>query len=102
DLRYTRSRSDQRFQVLSRKTLLLHAELDRLDRIGRIHRVVLRLVGVNQRRQHVESVALGRSAFRAPQTLDIGKSPLVVRLGSNWLQLTRHIPPPSRRSGRRP
>ena len=48
---------------------MFHTELDRLDGIGRVHRVVLRLVGVDQRRQDIEPVALGRTAGGAPQAV---------------------------------
>src|SRR5450631_740552 len=71
DLRNARSRSDERFQVLAREALLLHAELDRLDRIGRLHWVMLGLVGIDQRCQHFETVARWRAALRAPKSLDL-------------------------------
>jgi hypothetical protein len=73
NLRHARSRSDERFEVLAGEALLLHAELDRLDRIGRVHRIMLGLIGIDQRRQHIETVALRRAAGRTPKTLDLGQ-----------------------------
>ena len=70
---------DDRFKVLPRKTLLLHAELDRLNRIGWVHWIVLRLIGIEQRCQHIEAIALGCSAPGAPQAFDLGAGLLVVR-----------------------
>ncbi len=62
-----RPRADERLQIPAREVLLLHPELDRLDRIGRIHRVVLGLIGIDQGCQYVEPVAIRRAAFRAAQ-----------------------------------
>jgi hypothetical protein len=93
DLRNARSRSDERFQVLAREPLLFHGELDRLDRIRRLHRVMLGLVGIDKRCQHIETVALRRAAFRAPKTLNLVEGFLVVRLRANWLQLIRSASP---------
>jgi hypothetical protein len=54
-------RAEHFLQVFARQTLLLHPELDRLDRVGRVHGIVLGLVGIDQRRQHVDPVTLGRA-----------------------------------------
>jgi hypothetical protein len=77
NLRNARSRSDERFQVLTREALLLHAGLDRVDRIGRLHRIMLGLIGIDQRCEHIETVALRRAALRTPKTLDIRQGLLV-------------------------
>jgi hypothetical protein len=39
---------------------------------------VLRLIGIEQRCQHIEAIALGRSAPGAPQAFDLGAGLLVV------------------------
>ena len=59
DLHNAGSRADERLETLSREALLLHADLDRLDRIRRVHGIVLGLIGVDQRRQDVEAVIPG-------------------------------------------
>ena len=60
------ARTDNRLEIASSQPLLLHAKLDRLDRIGRIHRFMFALIGVNQGRQHIEPVAVGRAGVAAP------------------------------------
>src|SRR6266481_2401960 len=57
DLGDPSARADDLFQILSREPLLLHTELDRLDRIGRVHRVVLRLVRIDEGREHIQPIA---------------------------------------------
>jgi hypothetical protein len=52
----TRACADIGFKIASREALLLHAEADRLDGIRRIDRVVLRLVNLDQCRQHVDTI----------------------------------------------
>jgi hypothetical protein len=61
-----RTRANDLLQVPSGEPLLLHAEFDRLDRIGRVHRIVLSFIGIDERCKHIQSVAITRSAF-APQ-----------------------------------
>jgi len=80
-------------KTMRRKPLLLHAELDRLDRVGRIDRIVLRLVGVDQRREHVEAVAFARARFGSPQALDLLERVLVVGLRADRLYLSGHVAP---------
>jgi hypothetical protein len=63
--------------------LLLHAEFDRLDRIGRVHGIVLRLIGVDQGRQNIETIALKRLRFGSPQLLDLGERGFVVLVGTD-------------------
>jgi hypothetical protein len=70
---------------------LLHAEFYGFDRIRRIHRIVLCFVGTNQCRQHVETIALPRAGLRAPKTLNLAESFLLVCVGANWFQLTFHV-----------
>jgi hypothetical protein len=53
------ARANDLFQVSSREALLLHTELDGLDRIGRIHRIMLNLVRIDEGREHIQPVALG-------------------------------------------
>jgi hypothetical protein len=49
-----------------RQGLLIHAELDRLDRIGRVHGIVRRLIAIDQRRQDIQAITVWGSALRAP------------------------------------
>lgn len=66
DLRHARPRADQWLEVLAGQTLLFHAELDRVYRIGRVHGMMLRLVCVDERSQNIESVSAGRPALGSP------------------------------------
>lgn len=59
-LRHARACSDDRLKVLASEPLLVHAELYGLDRIRGIHRIVPRLVGIDQRSEHVKAVAFRR------------------------------------------
>lgn len=50
------ARPDERRQVARRQALLHHPELDGVDGVGRAEVVVLVLVGLNERHQHVTLV----------------------------------------------
>ena len=60
------------FQVLACQPLLFHPKFDRLDRVRRIHRIVLGLVGFDESRKDVESALTGPvlGAFRAKPSSD--------------------------------
>lgn len=60
------------FEILSRQPLLLHAEADGRDRIGRVDGVVLRLIGFDECRENVAAVTFRRA--RAPQRRSISSS----------------------------
>jgi hypothetical protein len=98
----TRARTDDRLEIASREALLPHAKLDRFDRIGRVDRFVLALVGVDQGRQHVEPIAFRRAGLGAPQTPQLGQGRLGIGLGADRPRLIAHAAPLSRRCGRRP
>src|SRR6185437_10682436 len=55
------------------ESLLLEPEANRLDRIGRVDRKVYALVGFDQRRAHVQPVALG-SSLPSPHRRSISRS----------------------------
>ena len=52
------ARPDERLEVTRGQALLLHAELDGLDGVGRAEVAVLVLVGLDERHQHVTLVRL--------------------------------------------
>jgi hypothetical protein len=80
--RYPRATTQDLLQVLARETLLLHAEFDSLNWIGWIHRVVLCLVGIDQRREDVEAISPRTSRLRAPKLFDFCERLLVILLTS--------------------
>ena len=55
---------DHGLQVFRFEPLLIHAELDGLYRIGQINRMVLDLVGFNERKQNFKAVAVGSAGGR--------------------------------------
>ena len=57
-------------QVPSREPLLLHTEFDGLNGIRWVHWVVLRLIGIDEGREHIQSVTVGRSRLGAPKALN--------------------------------
>ena len=59
--------ADDLLQVSPGQSLLLHPEFDRLDRIRRIHRIVFCFIGIDQGREHVQSIAVARSGLRTPE-----------------------------------
>jgi hypothetical protein len=71
NLRNPGARTDDFFQISARESLLLHAELDRLNGIGRVHWMVLRLIRINQRRQYIQAIAVWRSGLRTLKALDL-------------------------------
>jgi len=76
----TRARADDTLQVQPSEPLLLHAEFDRLDWVGGIHRIVLRFIGINERCEHVQPVAGACSRLCAPEALDLLERGLIVPL----------------------
>src|SRR5262249_36155464 len=81
------ARADDVFQVSSRKALLLHAELDGLDRVGRIHRIMLGLVRIDEGRKHIQPIALRSAGPLAPKALDFFERRLVVALRADRFYL---------------
>ena len=57
------------------QSLLLHADLDGVDGVYLAHRIMLILIGLDQRDQHVQSVSLGRAVLCTPKTLDLTEKP---------------------------
>lgn len=90
------ARANDFFQVPPRETLLLHAKLDRVDRVRLIHRIVLGFMHVDQGREYVEPVSLPSAYPRAPSTLGLGQRRLVIRLRANGLDTISQTPPSSR------
>lgn len=76
----------------SRQALLFHPEFDRLDRVGRIDRVVLALIGVDQGRQDIEPISLRRARARPLQPLDLCEGCFVIRFASDRLDFMRDQP----------
>src|ERR1700730_4416763 len=89
-----RPRANPRLQILAAEALLLHPKLDRLDRIGRVDRIVLSFVGVDERGQHAGAVSFRRPRLGSPKALECDKSLLVVCRRADWLQVSAHGPPP--------
>src|SRR6267143_2784917 len=87
------SRMSLRSSGLRAQALLLHAELDRFNGIWWIHGIVLRFIGVDQGRQYIEPVALRSPALCAPKALNLRKCVLVVRLGADRFEFSRHVAP---------
>ncbi len=56
---------------------------------------MLRLVGVDQRRQNIEPIALRSLALRTPKALDFRERIFVVRFGANRLYLSDDVSPPA-------
>ena len=73
--------TDDRHQIFGEKTHLLHAKLDRLDRIGKIEREMLPFIRLDQRDEDVEPLPLPRLRGGVHQCLDFLKRPSIVRLG---------------------
>ena len=81
------ARADHRIEVLAGEALLFHPEEDGLNRIRRVYGMMLRLVNVDQRRQHIETIAFGRAAFGVPKAPEFDQRGFVILLVSDWLQL---------------
>lgn len=65
------TRADDLLQVPPGEPLLFHVEFDGLDGVGRVHRIVLGFIGIDERREHIQPVAVARPRLRAPQALDL-------------------------------
>jgi hypothetical protein len=85
--------AENALQILSREPLLLDPELDRLDRIRWVDRVMLALIGVDQGSQHIEPVTFRRARAGAPQPIDLCQGYIVVRFTADRLDLTQDRPP---------
>src|SRR5256885_12165878 len=96
------ARANDLLQVRSGESLLLHTEFDRLNRVRRVHRIVFSLIGINERCEDVQSVAIARSRLRAPKAFNLLERGLIIPLGPDRLYLTRHAAPLSRQSYRSP
>src|SRR5713101_3676446 len=72
------------FQVSPRQTATLHVVKQRFDRIGWIDRFVLGLVVFNQRREDLQSVAVGCPRLRVEEPLDFLKRLAMVSASFDW------------------
>jgi redox-regulated HSP33 family molecular chaperone len=72
--------ADIGLEIAWRKPLLLHSELDRIDRIGRTDRVMFILVGFDQSNQNFHFVGLRRAFLRLKDSLKTtkGRSQILV------------------------
>src|ERR1700694_5829538 len=96
------ARANDPLQVPSGEPLLLHAELDRLDGVSWVHRIVLSLIGIDERCEHIQTVAVTRSRPRAPEALNLVERSLIIPLCPDRPYLTRHAAPLSHQSCRSP
>src|SRR5512132_3219408 len=55
------SRADDALEILATEALLLHPKLNRVDGIRRVHRMMFGLIGVDQRCEHIQAIALRRA-----------------------------------------
>ena len=75
------ARANDLLQVPPGKPLLLHTELDRLDGVGLVHRIVFSFIGIKEHCEHIETVAVARSCLRAPKALNLLERGLIISLG---------------------
>ena len=88
DLSDASPRADEFLQVPPCEFLLRHPEFDRLNWIRWIHWIVLRLIGIDEGRKHIEPVAIARSCLRAPQPTDLLERRFMVPLRTDRLHLS--------------
>ena len=81
NLGHSCTRTDHRFQTFSGEPLLLKAELDRLDSIGREDGGVRPFVRVDERREHFEVLPVGCAWLNIPEPFELCESGAVVRIG---------------------
>src|SRR2546425_8830401 len=79
--------TDHGHQVFGAEARLLHAELDRLDRIGQVHGKVLRLVGLDQGGENVQPLSFGRAGSRSHEGFDLLQRRAVVSLRADRLDV---------------
>src|SRR5216684_5229920 len=96
------TRTNDLLQVPPGEPLLLHTEFDRLDGVRWVHRIVFSLIGIDERCEHIETVAVARSRLRAPEALNLLERGFIIPLCPDRLYLTRHAAHLSHRSCRSP
>jgi hypothetical protein len=74
-------------EVLDRQVALLHDEFDGCDGVGKVEREMASLLGLHQRHQDIQPVALGRVALGAHQALNRLQRRLVVPARSDRFDL---------------
>ena len=77
--------ADHRHQVFGDQTLLLHAEADGFDRVGQRHRKMFPLIRLDQRHQHIQALAIGRSLPCRHKAFDFLQCGAVVSFRLNGL-----------------
>jgi hypothetical protein len=81
----TGARANDPFKIAPSESLLIHAEFDCLDRIWRVERIVLFLIGVYQCRERIEPVAFECSCLGTPQPFNFLEGRFVITLRSDGL-----------------
>jgi hypothetical protein len=73
--------ADEGNEVTWRKAILVHVIFDRLHRVRQVERIMFALPCLDQRDQHIESIAFGRVALRHHEALDFLENATVIALG---------------------
>src|SRR5674476_1186040 len=76
--------ADEGNEVARLQPILIHMVLDRLHRVGKIHRIMLPLPRLHQRDKHVEAITLRCVALRDHQALDLFEDLAVITLALDW------------------
>src|ERR1700722_927351 len=76
--------ADEGNEVARLQPILIHMVLDRLDRVWKIHWIMLPLPRLHQGDERVEAITLRRVAFRDHQALDLFEDLAVIALALDW------------------
>lgn len=68
------------WQTISGSSGCLTEYLDSLDGIGRVDRIMLGLIGLNEGYEYIQPIAFRRTRLRAPQALDLRERGLAITL----------------------
>jgi len=84
-LRYPAAAAENQFKIAPGQPLLLHAELDGVDRIGRIDGIVRLLVSADEQQQDLAPIRIARTLRRLlvvdDQPIDFSQGRIVVCFG---------------------
>ena len=71
-------------EVARLKAILVHVIFDRLHRVWQVERIMFAFPCLDQRDQHIESIAFRGVALRRHEALDFLEDATVIALGFDW------------------
>src|SRR5882672_11040243 len=84
---HTIAAADEGNEIGGLKSALFHMILDRLNRVGKVERIMLALPSLHQCHEHIQTIPFGGISLGPHQSLDLLEDASVIPLRLDWCDL---------------